>query len=84
MAIQAKLIAELDSAVLPKAAQIEEQLRNNYSVGQTALPEVLRARSRRLELERLRIDALRDYHLARVRYISASASTPNPSGKSFK
>lgn len=79
MAVQAKLLSELDSAVLPKAAQIEEQLRGTYSAGQTALTEVLRARTRRLELERLRIDALRDYHLARVRHLSATASTPSTS-----
>lgn len=79
MAVQAKLVSELDSAVLPKASQIEEQLRGTYSAGQTALTEVLRARTRRLELERLRIDALRDYHLARVRHLSATASTPSSS-----
>lgn len=84
MAVQAKLVAELDSAVLPKAGQIEDQLRNNYSTGQTPLTEVLRARSRRLELERLRIDALRDYHLARVRHLSATASTPSTLKKPLK
>jgi outer membrane protein, heavy metal efflux system len=84
MAVHAKLLAELDSTVLPKAAQIEDQLRNSYSAGQTALTEVLRARSRRLELERLRLDALRDYHLARVRHISATASTPTTSKKLAK
>lgn len=84
MAVQAKLVAELDSAVLPKASQIEEQLRGSYSAGQTALTEVLRARSRRLELERLRLDALRDYHLARVRHVSATASTPSAPKKLSK
>jgi outer membrane protein, heavy metal efflux system len=84
MVAQAKLVAELDSAVLPKASQIEDQLRGTYSAGQTSLTEVLRARSRRLELERLRIDALRDYHLARVRHVSATASTSITVKKEYK
>jgi cobalt-zinc-cadmium efflux system outer membrane protein len=71
MAALAKVIAEMDSGLLPKAAQVEEQLRAAYGSGQTPLPEVLRARSRRLELSQRRVDALRDYHLARVRYEAA-------------
>ncbi|MDB6172503.1 MAG: hypothetical protein JWL59_1814 [Chthoniobacteraceae bacterium] len=71
MAALAKLIGELDSAVLPKAEQIEELLRSNYAAGLTPLPEVLRARTRRLELQRLRLDALRDYQLARIRQNAA-------------
>lgn len=84
MAAQAKLVEELDSSILPKASQIEDQLRNTYSAGQTALTEVLRARTRRLELERLRLDALRDYHLARARHISATASSPSTLRKDYK
>lgn len=80
MAAFAKLISELDSAVLPKAAQIEEQLRNNYSLGQTPLVDVLRARTRRLELERTRLDAMRDYQLARIRYEAATAHSTRHHG----
>jgi cobalt-zinc-cadmium efflux system outer membrane protein len=68
MSAYAKLVSELDGQVLPKATQIVEQLRSSYSTGQTPLTEVLRARTRLLELQRQRLDALRDYHLARVRY----------------
>lgn len=71
MAALAKLIATMDSSLLPKAAQVEEQFRTAYSTGQTQLTEVLRARARRLELAQRRLDALRDYHLARIRYESA-------------
>lgn len=71
MAALAKLLAEMDRALLPKAAQVEEQLRSAYGAGQTPLTEVLRARSRRLELAQRRVDALRDFHLARVRYDAA-------------
>jgi cobalt-zinc-cadmium efflux system outer membrane protein len=75
MVTLARLVSELDTTVLPKAAQIEEQLRNTYSAGQTSLTEVLRARTRRLELQRLRIDALRDYQLARIRHETATAGS---------
>jgi outer membrane protein TolC len=84
MASLGKLLGELDDAVLPKAAQIEEQLRTNYSSGLTPLTDVLRARTRRLELQRLRIDALRDYHLARVRHEAATATAPSPKGGDAK
>lgn len=85
MATLSKLVATLDADLLPKASQIEEQLRVNYSAGQTPLTEVLRARDRRLLIERQRVDALRDYHLARVRYEAAigngSGSMVNRGGK---
>lgn len=73
MAALAKLLADLDDSVLPKAAQIEDQLRSNYATGLTPLTDVLRARTRRLELQRTRINALRDYQLARIRHLSATA-----------
>ncbi|MES2570220.1 MAG: TolC family protein [Verrucomicrobiota bacterium] len=68
----AKLIAGVDATLLPKAARIEELLRTNFSGGLVSLTDVLRARARRLELQRLRIDALRDYQLARNRYRAAT------------
>ncbi len=71
MAALTRVVTELDSALLPKAAQIEKQFRESYAIGLTPLTEVLRARDRRLALERQRLDALRDYHLARVRHLSA-------------
>ena len=71
MSALAKIVAELDVALLPKAAQIEKQLRDAYAGGLTPLTEVLRARDRRLALERQRLDALRDFHLARIRHQSA-------------
>jgi outer membrane protein TolC len=71
MAVLAKVLTKLDDDLIPAAARLEEQFRLNYSTGLTPLPEVLRARTRRLEVERQRLDVLRDYHLARVRYESA-------------
>jgi outer membrane protein TolC len=44
---------------------------------------VLRARTRLLELQRQRLDALRDYQLARIRHAAATGQS-NPSIKSSK
>ena len=68
----AKLVSALTDEILPKAAQVEEQLRNAYTTGQSPLTEVLRARDKRLLLDRQRLDALRDYHLAQTRYAIAT------------
>ena len=88
MAVLSKLVSALDNELLPKVLQIEEQLRASYSTGQTALTEVLRARDRRLVIERQRMDALRDYHLARIRQSAATglnlparSTTSGTSGK---
>jgi len=83
MSAYAKLIGELDDKVLPAATRIEDQLRNSYSTGQTPLTDVLRARTRRLELQRQRLDALREYQLARIRH-SAATSQSNPTSKTYK
>lgn len=84
MAVLAGLVAEMDRGLLPKAVQVEELLRTSYGTGQTPLMEVLRARTRRLELTQRRVDALRDFHLARVRYeaaIGRSFSSGGAAGK---
>ena len=83
MGAYAKLISELDDKVLPAATRIEDQLRNSYSTGQTPLTDVLRARTRRLELQRQRLDALREYQLARIRH-SAATSQSHPTSKTYK
>jgi outer membrane protein TolC len=81
MAILAKIIAKLDDELLPAAAKIEEQFRTNYAAGQVPLPEVLRSRAKRIELDRQRLDALRDYHLARVRHLTATAPASDSKSK---
>ncbi len=81
MSAYAKLISELDDKVLPTAMRIEEQLRNNFSAGQTPLTDVLRARTRRLELQRQRLNALLDYQLARIRHSAAVSPVPSHSVK---
>ena len=80
MAALVTLLTQLDAQLLPKATQIEEQIRQQYATGQSPLTDVLRARSRRLELQRQRLDALRDYHLARVRFEAATSLRPARGG----
>lgn len=72
MVALAKIVADIDDKLIPAAKQIEEQLRNNYGAGLTPLPEVIRARGKRFELEAQRLDALRDYHLARAKHATAT------------
>ena len=76
MAALVKVIADMDDRLLPKSRDLENQLRQVYATGQGTLTDVLRATERRLTLESRRLDALRDYHLARVRY-SAAVGKPN-------
>jgi cobalt-zinc-cadmium efflux system outer membrane protein len=71
MDLLAGAVKEIESGLLPKAVDIEARLREFYAVGQVSLTDVLRARERRLQIERQRSDALRDYHLARVRHEAA-------------
>ncbi len=84
MAALANLVSEFDDKLLPKAAQLEAQLRSAYTSAQAPLTEVLRAGARRLELAQRRLDALRDYHLARVRYQSTIGHRPTSGGKDSK
>lgn len=76
MAALAKVIADMDDQLLPKSRELESQLRQIYATGQGTLTEVLRATERRLTLESRRLDALRDYHLARIRH-AAAVGKPN-------
>ena len=71
MTALARLLAELDATLLPKAREVEEQLRNSYAAGLLPLTDVLRARTQSLDLQGQRLTALRDYHLARARYTAA-------------
>lgn len=76
MAALAKIVADFNEKLIPAARQIEDQLRANYAAGLIPLPEVIRARGRRFELEAQRLDALRDWHLARAKHQTAIGTTP--------
>jgi len=78
MAGLARVVSAVADELLPQALRIEEQLRTSYSLGQTAFIEVVRARGRHFDLEAQLVAALRDYHLARTRYLAATGTTPAP------
>jgi cobalt-zinc-cadmium efflux system outer membrane protein len=78
MAGLARVISSIADVLIPKAQHIEEQRRTSYGIGQTAFIEVVRARGGRFELEVQLVTALRDYHLARTRYLAATGATAAP------
>jgi cobalt-zinc-cadmium efflux system outer membrane protein len=81
MAALARLVREIDEQLLPKATEIEKQVRAAFDAGQAPLPDAMRARDRRLTFQRQRLDALRDFHLARVRHRAVTgAILPDRSG----
>lgn len=68
-----KVLTEINVGLLPGAAALEEKFRAHW---QSALPgasltDVLRARENHLTLEQARLDALRTWHLARIRLDAA-------------
>ena len=66
-----QLITLTTQQLLPQARKHVADLETAYKQGQGNLPSVLRARHQQLELEASYLDALRDYHLARIRYETA-------------
>ncbi len=79
MAALAKVISSIADDLIPQSQRIEEQRRTSYGIGQTAFIEVVRARGGRFELEVQLVTALRDYHLARTRYLAATGATASQS-----
>jgi cobalt-zinc-cadmium efflux system outer membrane protein len=71
MAAAQRIIAQIAGTLLPKAVELEESITKARKEGQAQPVDVLRAREKRLALETARLDALRDYHLARARLLSA-------------
>jgi len=67
----AKLTKEINTALLPLAAEHVKNTQAAFKTGQAELQAVLRAREQSLKLANSRIESLRGFHLARVRYQSA-------------
>ncbi|BCU79048.1 TolC family protein [Luteolibacter sp. LG18] len=67
----AKLEREVRAELLPLADRQAELAEQTWRNGQGELQVVLKAREQRLQLASSRLDALRDFHLARVRYEAA-------------
>lgn len=67
----AKLAAEIDEALLPQAAEQSGLAEQSWRAGQADLTDVFRSREQSLALAATRLDALQNFHLARVRYETA-------------
>jgi cobalt-zinc-cadmium efflux system outer membrane protein len=73
MAEWKRLIDEIDDALLPLAAEQSKLAEDAYRSGQGEIQSVLRSREKRLQLSAAKLDALREFHLARVRHETALA-----------
>lgn len=69
-----KMIEEINGTLLPLAEKQSELAEESYRNGQGEIQSVLRSREKSLQLAGARLDALREFHLARVRYDSAVAN----------
>jgi cobalt-zinc-cadmium efflux system outer membrane protein len=65
------LARETRDKLLPLVIEQTGKLEKAYESGQTDLLTILRAREQRLALEAAALDAVRDFHLARIRYETA-------------
>ncbi|MDP3851099.1 MAG: TolC family protein [Luteolibacter sp.] len=73
MAEWANVIAEINDTLLPLAEEQSTLAETTYRNGQGEIQSVLRSREKRLQLAAARLDALREFHLARVRHETALA-----------
>lgn len=71
MAEWSRLIREIDGTLLPLAEEQSKLAEDTYRNGQGEIQAVLRSREKRLQLSAAKLDALREFHLARVRHESA-------------
>ena len=69
----AKMIAEINNTLFPLADEQMKLAENAYRNAQGEIQSVLRSREKRLQLAAARLDALREFHLARVRHETALA-----------
>jgi cobalt-zinc-cadmium efflux system outer membrane protein len=69
----AKLIGEINDTLFPLADEQTKLAEAAYRNGQGEIQSVLRSREKRLQLAAARLDALREFHLARVRHETALA-----------
>lgn len=70
----AALSAEIDTKLLPLAKQQTSLLEDAYRTGQGGLQAVLDSREQTLELMAAKLDATREFQLARIRHQAASGN----------
>jgi cobalt-zinc-cadmium efflux system outer membrane protein len=68
----AKLVRELDGTLIPLAEEQSKSADDAFAQAQTDIQTVFRSQEKGLELQAARLDALRQFHLARVRHEAAS------------
>jgi cobalt-zinc-cadmium efflux system outer membrane protein len=68
-----KLVEDTEETLLPLAGEQTTAAEDAYRKGQGELAHVFRSRERLVQLQASRLDALRQFHLARVRYEAALA-----------
>jgi cobalt-zinc-cadmium efflux system outer membrane protein len=66
-----KLSTELNDVLIPLAEEQATSSEKAFNAGQGELQAVFRSREKRLQLAGARLDAVREFHLARVRYEAA-------------
>jgi cobalt-zinc-cadmium efflux system outer membrane protein len=71
MEANAGLVSDTRDKLLPLVIEQTSKLEKAYESGQSDLLTVLRAREQRVQLEAAALDAIRDFHLAKIRYESA-------------
>jgi len=71
MLAQAELARETRDRLLPLVMEQTSKLEKAYENGQTDLLTVLGARDQRLQINASALEAVRDFHLSRIRYESA-------------
>jgi cobalt-zinc-cadmium efflux system outer membrane protein len=67
----ASLLREINDTLLPLADEQSTLAETSFRNGQGEIQSVLRSREKRLQLAAARLDALREFHLARVRHETA-------------
>jgi outer membrane protein, heavy metal efflux system len=67
----ATMIREINETLLPLADEQSALAETTFRNGQGEIQSVLRSREKRLQLAAARLDALREFHLARVRHETA-------------
>jgi cobalt-zinc-cadmium efflux system outer membrane protein len=73
----ASLASRIRLSLLPAAAAQNSQLEKAWQQGEAPFTTLLRAREQQLALRHAGLDVLRDFHLARIRFESATAQ-PRP------
>ncbi len=78
MQAHADLAKQTKDKLLPLVTEQASKLEQAYKTGQIDLLTLLRAREQRLQIESAALDAVRDFHLARIRYEAATGQHAKP------